>query len=412
MNNKILYFYIFFIIFFADSYFILPWLRPVTIGNYILIFLNLFSTTRVTNVKVKRLQFVFFLFIIFTFLVDLYQNDIKMAFTKVFTIGTLPIILGIFSKQKENFKFVLFYAQWYIIYNCFFGLLQFLGFYVTAGELLAKLPFIDVDFGFAMGKGQGPRTSGASYSSIGFACNLGVLFTFFYYFKIESIISKSKRKIYLVTIIIFIFLTQTRSVIFAIIPVIYFTNLIIPKVKISTISKYSFFILLMSLGLYVITPVIKEFYPRLFLTLEEDGSVVHRIQANVYGSVGTFYLSPFIGMPISESLTAMNYGFNKLGLFVGDYYYDRVTQHNQPAFFFRYYGFIGFIFFVLIYKRFFQIGFSRKLDLNKKIFFSILLFHLIYTLTHNNKITTDNYIWIILALNLDNLIKQRIHEKN
>ena len=150
----------------------------------------------------------------------------------------------------------------------------------------------------------------------------------------------------------------------------------------------------------------------MFLTLEEDGSVVHRIQANVYGSVGTFYLSPFIGMPISESLTAMNYGFNKLGLFVGDYYYDRVTQHNQPAYFFRYYGFIGFLFFVLIYKRFFQIGFSRKLDLNKKIFFSILLFHLIYTLTHNNKITTDNYIWIILALNLDNLIKQRIHEKN
>ena len=55
----------------------------------------------------------------------------------------------------------------------------------------------------------------------------------------------------------------------------------------------------------------------------------------------------------------------------------------------------------------FQIGFSKKLDLNKKILFAILLFHFIYTLSHNNKITSDYYIWIFMALNLDGLIKQK-----
>ena len=216
MNNKILYFYIFCIIFFADTYIVLPWIRPVTILNYALIFLNLLSNKTVLNKKIKGLQFIFFLFIIFTFIVDLYQNDIQKAFSSLVTLTPLPIILGIFSKQKENFRLVLFYAQWYIIYNCFFALLQFSGFYVTAGELLAKLPILDVDNGFVTDFGnQGLRTSGASYSSIGFACNLGVIFIFFYYFKIESILSKKKRIFYLSIILVFIILSQTRSVIFS-----------------------------------------------------------------------------------------------------------------------------------------------------------------------------------------------------
>ena len=408
MNNKILYFYIFCIIFFADSYILLPWIRPITILNYMLIFFNLFSKKTVLNKKIKGLQFIFFLFITFTFTVDLYQNDIQKAFSSLVTLTPLPIILGIFSKQKENFRLVLFYAQWYVIYNCFFALLQFSGFHVTAGELLAKLPLLDVDYGFVTDfSNQGLRTSGASYSSIGFACNLGVIFIFFYYFKIESILSKQKRIFYLFIIVIFIILSQTRSVIFALIPVIYLTNLIVNKTNFTNALKLSFSILLISLSIIVLLPSIKQSYPRLFLTLEEDGSVIHRIQANVYGTVGTFYLSPFIGMPISESLTAMNYGYNKLGLFIGDYYFDRVTQHNQPAYFFRYYGFIGFLFFVLIYKKMFQIGFSRKLDLNKKIIFAILLFHLLFTLSHNNKITTDYYLWIFIALQCESLIKQK-----
>mgnify|MGYP000014595336 CR=1 FL=1 len=408
MNKKILYFYIFCIIFFADSYILLPWIRPITILNYMLIFVNLFSKKTVLNKKIKGLQFIFFLFIIFTFTVDLYQNDIQKAFSSLVTLTPLPIILGIISKQKENFRIVLFYAQWYIIYNCFFALLQFSGFYVTAGELLAKLPLLDVDHGFATDfSNQGLRTSGASYSSIGFACNLGVIFIFFYYFKIESILSKKKRIFYLFIIVIFIILSQTRSVIFALIPVIYLTNLIVNKTNFTNALKLSFSILLVSLSIIVLLPSIKQSYPRLFLTLEEDGSVIHRIQANVYGTVGTFYLSPFIGMPISESLTAMNYGYNKLGLFIGDYYFDRVTQHNQPAYFFRYYGFIGLLFFVLIYTKMFQIGLSRRLDLNKKALFGILLFYLIYTLSHNNKITTDYYLWIFIALQFESLIKQK-----
>jgi hypothetical protein len=412
MNNKILYFYVFCIIFFADTYIVLPWIRPLTILNYMLIFLNLFSNKTLLNKKIKDLQFIFSLFIIYIFTIDLYQNDLQKAFSSLITLIPFPIIFGIFSKQKENFKLVLFYAQWYIIYNCFFALLQFSGFHVTAGELLAKLPILDVDNGFVSDfDNQGLRTSGASYSSIGFACNLGVIFIFYYYFRIESIISKKKRIFYLFIIVVFIMLSQTRSVIFALIPVIYLTNIYFSKIKNRALIKYSFVILLISLSFYFLLPTIKQSFPRLFLTIAEDGSVVHRLQANVYGSVGTFYLSPYIGIPISESLAAMDFGFNKLGLFIGDYYYDRVTQHNQPAYFFRYYGFIGFIFFVLIYKKMFQIGFSRKLDLNKKIIFAILLFHLLFTLSHNNKITTDIYLWIYMALQCESLIKQKKHEK-
>ena len=94
--------------------------------------------------------------------------------------------------------------------------------------------------------------------------------------------------------------------------------------------------------------------------VEEDGSIVHRIQANVYGVVGTFYLSPIIGVPFENALEAMILGYKKVGLFIGYYFIDEVTQHNQPAYFFRYYGLIGFLFFVLIYRKFFTIGFWQR----------------------------------------------------
>tara|TARA_B110000003_G_scaffold43508_1_gene40972 strand:+ start:4090 stop:5316 length:1227 start_codon:yes stop_codon:yes gene_type:complete len=406
MNNKILYFYIFCIIFFADTYILLPWIRPVTFLHYVLIFWNLYSNKTVLNKNIKDLQLTFSLFIIYIFTIDLYQNDLQKAFSSLITLIPFPIILGIFAKQKQNFRLVFFYAKWYIIYNGFFAVLQFSGIHVTAGELLANLPFLDVDKGFVTDFAkQGIRTSGASYSSIGFACNLGVIFIYFYYFKIQSIISKKKRIFYLFMIIFFIITSQTRSLIFTLLPVIYLTTIYISR-NIPYL-KYSFVILLMSLGFFILKPTIKQSYPRLFLTIEEDGSLVHRLQANVYGSVGTFYLSPYIGMPFSESLTAMDFGFSKLGVIIGDYYYDRVTQHNQPAYFFRYYGFIGLIFFVLIYKKMFQIGFSRKLDFNKKIIFAILLFHLLYSLSHNNKITTDYFLLIFIALQCESLIKQK-----
>jgi hypothetical protein len=144
-------------------------------------------------------------------------------------------------------------------------------------------------------------------------------------------------------------------------------------------------------------PLIKELFPRLFLTVDQDGSVIHRMQANVYGAIGTFYLSPLIGVSYEEALHAMEVGYKKIGLFIGNYFIDKVTYHNQLFFFFRQYGFIGVFFYVALMFSFILKAFSLKEDFKQKIILSIILFYFFYTLSHNNKWTMDYYIWLFLS---------------
>ena len=412
MNSKLLYFYVFAIIFFADAYFILPWLRPVTLLNYVLLF-QYFKNPKIKfPIQVVKLKNLFYVFMIYIILVDIYQNNIIKALSVLAVYLPIPIVFYLFYSSKENSKLVYFYAKVYLLYNGFFSVLQLMGIHITAGELLANIPIIEVDQGFWGNIGtQGLRISGASFSTIGFACNLGVLFCYFY-FNETKLYSKKMRQVYLIALVVFMIFSQTRSVLLSIIPVIFITHNIINanKLKVFALSLLGLLTVLVVVVLFL--PILQEQFPRLFLGIEEDGSVVHRIQANVYGIVGTFYLSPIIGIPFENGLEAMSLGYKKIGLFIGYYFIDEVTQHNQPAYFFRYYGFIGFSFFVLIYRKFFTIALLNYNTNNiKKVVVSIVVFHLFYTFFHNNKFTMDFYLWFFIALNSLNSYTNYIYEQ-
>lgn len=400
MKDKLLYFYVLAIIFFADTYFVLPWLRPVTLLNYLLVFYYIKSPKVKFPIQVVKLKNLFYAFMVFTVLVDFYQNDLSKAVSTLLVYLPIPIVFYLFYSSSENMKLVYFYAKVYLIYNGFFSVLQLIGIHITAGEVLANLAILDVDKGFAENIGnQGLRISGASYSTIGLACNLGVLFCYFY-FNETKLYSKKMRQVYLTILVILMIFSQTRSVLLSIIPVIFITHNIINgnKLKVFALSILGLIAVLLVVVLFL--PLLEGLFPRLFLGIEEDGSIVHRIQANVYGVVGTFYLSPIIGVPFENALEAMILGYKKVGLFIGYYFIDEVTQHNQPAYFFRYYGLIGFLFFVLIYRKFFTIGLLNYNTNNiKKVVVSIVIFHLFYTFFHNNKFTMDFYLWFFIALN-------------
>lgn len=407
MNNKLLYFYVFAIILFADAYFIFPWLRPVTILNYILLFHFLLSKKPKLPKRVITLQNVFYLFTVFTLLVDLYQNGIDKAVSTFIIYIPVPIVFGIFYSSSINEKLIYYYAKIYLIYNGFFACLQIAGIPITAGELLANLPILGVDYGFAgIGRAtQGLRISGASYSTIGFACNLGVLFCYFLFNKNTTFFTKKYRLVYLVLIFFMMIFSQTRSVIFSIIPVVYISSVLFSEKGFKGKVRSSLVLGFLVLMLFAISPLIRKAYPRLFLSAEEDYTIVHRVQSNVFGVVGTFYSSPFIGTSVNNAKGTVVSGYNKVGLFFGDYFVSEVTHHNQPAYFFRYYGFIGLLFFILIYMYFFKIGFSNNYMPYKKMIFAIVLFHIAFTLFHNNKFSSDVYLWLFIALNKINYIK-------
>ena len=217
MNSKLLYFYVLAIIFFADTYFVLPWLRPVTLLNYLLVFHYLKSPKIKFPIEVVKLKNLFYTFTVFVVLVDLYQNDLSKAVSTLLVYLPIPIVFYLFYSSSENSKLIYFYAKVYLIYNGVFSVLQLLGIHTTAGELLSNIPIMAVDQGFWENIGaQGLRISGASFSTIGFACNLGVLFCYFY-FNETKLYSKKMRQIYLIALVILMIFSQTRSVLLSII---------------------------------------------------------------------------------------------------------------------------------------------------------------------------------------------------
>jgi len=181
--------------------------------------------------------------------------------------------------------------------------------------------------------------------------------------------------------------------------VILFTNIIVSKNKVKGIFLTTIGALFLILVVYFSLPLLQEIFPRLFLGIDEDGSIIHRLQANIYGAIGTFYMSPLIGVSFDNALNSMTYGFNQIGLFVGYRFIDEVTYHNQFFYYFRHYGFIGlFLYLFLLISIIYNALSKNKTEFNKKILFSIIAFYFLYTLTHNNKWNMDFYLWIFLSL--------------
>lgn len=278
--------------------------------------------------------------------------------------------------------------------------MQLVGIHITSNTIISNLPMFGTDRDFVGYGEQGLRISGAGSSTISLACIVGIIFIIFYYYRNNDyLLTLRERKIYLFILVTLIILTQTRSLIFSLPLVILFTNLIVSKNKMKGVFLTTFGAFFFTLLVYLSLPLLQEMFPRLFLSLDDDGSLVHRLQANVFGAIGTFFMSPIIGVSFDDALKSMTYGYNELGLFIGNYFISEVTYHNQLFYFFRHYGFIGLGLFLLLNKALIiNALFSDKEEFNKKILFAIVIFYFLYTLTHNNKWNMDFYLWVFLSL--------------
>lgn len=403
--------YLILLVFLADVYIFVSWLKPLMILNYALLIVFFLKTEPAVFRPFRNLLLAFYTFFLFLFLVNLIQNTSREAFSLLASAAPLPLLFVAFASRSNGSELVFYYAKLYVLYNLAFSLLQLFGFHVTAGQLLANVPFVYVDNNFTGNiGGQGLRVSGASYSTISFACHIGLIFILFYYTKSRpNLVSAVERAGYLFLLLSLGLLSQTRSLLFMIPVVLFFVNLFYSSVN---RSRKIFTTLIGGVvflaTIYLSVPLIELFFPRLLLDMEQDGSVVHRIQANVYAVVGTLYMSFLTGVPFEDALEAMRIGYSKVGMFIGYYFIDVVTHHNQPAFFFRYYGFIGLTLFFLVYWRLLQLGKlvgARESD--TKMIVAMVGFQFLFSLSHNNKITTDYFLWIFLAMNMYAIINSK-----
>lgn len=403
MKERFIYWYIVLVVVFADTYIGLPWIKMSTILNYFILIFILFKPNLLyKSFEVKKSFYFLLIFLFYLFFNNLFKNDLKESFSLFLSSLPLPFILVYFNVAFDSFKYVHFYAVFYLLYSSFFSFLQLGGLAISSSNLLATLPLIDVERDFQGFTTQGLRVTGTDINSIAYSCILGMLVI--YFFNLYSF-SKSKQILFFLCLSVFMmFLTQSRATLFSIVPVIFLSNLFLKNSGKKIFSVVILSVIVFSIINVFLLPVLQETFPRLFLSIEEDGSVIHRIQANVYSAVGTFFLNPFFGVSFSNADAALNLGYEKLGLFVGTYFIDEVTHHNQLFYFFRYYGFVGLFLFIYVYFSFLKIGLkSTNYDFIKKTIIGIVLFHFLYTLTHNNKITMDYYLYIFLSLNSNSM---------
>ena len=406
MPNKYIYFYFILIIFFCDIHLGFRWIMMSTIASYYILFITFLSSKKVKLKRISSIFVPFMLFLIYIFIINIYQNTFAEALSYLIPFIPLPFILYALNNKPNNDELIYTYVKLWLIINCFFCFLQFFGIHIILSDITSLIPFFEKVYSFDSNIDfQGLRISGATYSIIGFASQLGMMWFYFYYNK-THLYSKRTRFYFLTLIILLILFTQTRSLIFLLVPIIIITNALVNNKFLALIRTASFLSLILFILLFFKDTLLDAF-PRLFLNFEDDGSIVHRIQANVYSSIGTFYTSPFIGVSFDDALKVMQLGYSKIKLFYGSFFIEEVTHHNQPLYYFRYYGFIGLFFLLFIYYRFLQFSKSKhKTVEDKRVIYSIIIFHFLYTLSHNNTIFTDQFLWIFLSLHSYNYINK------
>lgn len=406
-QDKFLYFYLFALIIFADTYFIISWLMCSTILNYSMV---IYFFKKKIKFKLpqaaKKIFYFYYLSSLVIFLINLFQNGVPEAFSFLFVCIPVPIIFYLFFTSSEKFKLIYFYAKTYLVYNLIFSLFQFFDFHVTVGELLSIIPFFGVNEGFkGLSEVQGLRVSGAASSSIGLACNLGIIFFYFYYNKLD-LYSRKYQFLFLALIILLAFMSQNRSLLYSMIPVIILTDIIKKGSLKKQIIGVSSIVLITFFSLNYVNNIVSQVFPRLTSDVFEDQSVWNRVQSNYYVAIGTLASSPLIGIPFDKAEEMQILGFQKSGLIIGDFYVDKVTNHNQPLYFFKYYGFLGFTLFLFTYFLLIKHSSSTYNEIHiRKILFSIIIFHLSYSFFHNNKFLNDFFLWFFIALNSINYNK-------
>lgn len=387
----------------ADNSFLIP---PIT-SSLILGVLN-FIIAGKTYVKrflhIQKYITPVLLFFSYVFIVDIIRGG--DFFTHLSYAGVPLLLIGVFLNYRDKPVVVNYLMTLFILLNMFFQIMQFVGIKVSAISFISTFGFLeDMELNIE-DRARGFRLSGLANNTIGLSCFAGLCLFYFY-----MLYNQTKNKFHLIITVcclIVIILTNTRSVIYFAIPILFLSEFLIKK----TIPLKALFISLVFAVAFFYIQDLSGISAEDSVVMGRTGfdySVVDRVQANILGSYGVLQLSPFFGISQDNQLEAIRYGYSQLGFFYGDVFLDHVTYHCLPLFYFRVYGIVGLSLFIWSYMSLFKYAWSRTDEHQKQLLISGLIFFLVYNLSHNLKLNSP-YFWIFLSANYSNLHKQN-HKK-
>jgi len=328
----------------------------------------------------------------------------------IFFISLFPFVLLAFRKTTDKSKLLFLYLKLFIIYNLFFSLMQFWDVQITSGSLFSLLPMFGVDRLFQGDTSEGLRITGAYASPLNIAGIAGFAAIVFYYTTKDKFLRRQQKPFrYILIAVVMVLATQTRAA---------FVGLVIAIILVEILSSQS-----LSKRIKVICMLSVIIMPMLYFDILshfedsrllkfDDTSFLARVQINYFAILGTLKMAPFLGVPyLADSMQIENIsriietGITLSNIDFGPLIFDFVTFHCEPAYYFRSYGLIGFILYLLFYTSLFSyIKNSNKHPLYKKALYGIVLSFFLFNLTHNGKIIQTIEIWVLLSLDYDNNI--------
>lgn len=354
--------------------------------------------------------------ILFKFIVDstIHLQDLldpfKLSLIEIFTVLLLPLVE--WSKiPMRQVRTAFFFAAGAAM---FFGFLQTFGIDITLKEMIpTNQIFIfekqRFDYLEHTGRIVGTYTTGVSFSLM-----LGTLF-----FVLMGLLRRQadilrffiKNSMVVAGLVIIFFLilhTQTRSAIYGV-PLALMVGYFLSSRRFLRKTVIAFVSLAFAISLFGV-------FQALVIGVSEraafgmDANTYYKVTSNIYGAYAALSHDPLFGVPVnrrldrgegtSDDMALVKEGRQLLGDIIetDEEYRLAATNHNQFAYFLKYYGLVGFFMFLwLLFVIFKKI--SQKANVSERfVLMSIFIFHVQFSMLHNNQLLQTLLVWIFLGL--------------
>lgn len=357
----------------------------------------------VNYIKIENKKVIFWaiILLVYIFMRDSIRDNVVDAIINFMACLNVISALAVYEYNPKPFNL---FKVLNIIFSIsvIFGILQIFGVNHNIGSLIPSIGFIKSQNYINIQTESGTlRISGALFSIIGFSEYLGIFIILNYYYSIitnENIKYKYIRYVYIIILFICLFFTQTRSAIWGLLPTMLLARIMILPNKRKEIIKSIIILVILFGAITIFENIIKVKWHRVF-NVNDDISVYSRIQSNYYGIIGTLKSNPIFGVSKEKNLELIeNYSFQSDKLIIGETNVASGTSHNQLAYYFRYYGFIGLALILLLYYNIYNKIKATKYIYIKLLFITIILFDLQYNLAHNGKLINNSLVFIILSM--------------
>lgn len=392
MNKDILiYFIIFLNILVADTHWVFPFILPSVLFIWPIFFLGI--GTHYINIGINwKLVKPFFIFITYLLFVKITRQEDMIVTFYVYISQIITITATLYLREQKS-KFLVWFFVMFVSINLGVQIIQMGGLHITAGKLLSPLGFREyADVGL-FDSTRGFRYSGLFTNVVPLGFISGAATAYFWILYNQT---KEKKHLFFAICAIMVSLfTNTRAVIYSIVPVILIVNYFIWR-RMPLKLVFLGILFIVSLAIFQSNSGFQSDKSSIRISnWEKDGGVIDRIQGNVYGTVGTLTLNPLFGVSDKEQGKAIREGHKQLGLFIGKYFINHVTYHNLPLFYLRVYGIIGFLLFCFFYWSAIKYAYRLEDPFDREYMLTILFFFLLYNLSHNMK---PDYLIFWMAL--------------